>query len=151
MTTATQINQAMALQKPLEDYVHFLERLNARSLKLLVNLAVPGMHYTDPFCDVHGVDEVIKAFDQRLQREGIVKTRVSDIAFGRHTAMIYLRWQSKVADIENEYIEGMSEIMFSNDGLVMMHKDYYVPFLRVPKKKSLFGFIAGFKGVSPKE
>lgn len=138
MTATTQINQAMALQKPLEDYIHFLERLNSRSLKLLGNLAAPGMRYVDPLRDVQGVDEVIRAFEERIHREGLMKIRITDTAFGRESEMVYIRWQRRSGDSDAHLVEGISEVLFSNDGRVLLHKDYYAPFEKAAAPRGLW-------------
>ncbi|MCM2343686.1 MAG: nuclear transport factor 2 family protein [Alphaproteobacteria bacterium] len=119
------INPAMALQKPLEDYIHFLERMTTRSLPLLNKLATPGMHFHDPLHDVHGVAAVMEVFAQKLSNLTAPRLRVKDFCWGREQPVAYLRWDlTGQKDGESFFEQGISEIMFSNDGYVMAHRDY---------------------------
>lgn len=119
------INTAMALQKPLEDYIHFLERMSTRSLPLLNKLATPGMRFHDPLHDVYGVDEVIAVFAKKLAGLTSPRLQVKDFCWGREQPVAYLRWDLIARkDGEDFLAQGIAEVMFSLDGYVMAHTDY---------------------------
>lgn len=131
--TITKINPAMALQKPLEDYIQYLEKMTSRSVPLLRNLAVPGMHYTDPLHDVRGIDDIVEIFQRRLTDVKSAKYRVSDYAWGKDGQTVYLRWTFICIKHDAEDItQGIAEVMFSNDDLVMSHTDYVCAVYDVP-------------------
>lgn len=124
MVQEIKINPAMALQKPLEDYIQYLEKMNLRSVPLLEKLAVPGVHYRNPVYDVRGRDAVMDVFRQRLSG-GSHKFTVTDHAWGRDGQTVYLRWKRIAREGDDEDItNGMAEILFTNDGQVMAHNDY---------------------------
>lgn len=142
-TATIRIHPALALQKPLEDYIQYLEKLTARSVRLLDKLAAPGMHYADSLYDVRGSDEIAGIFKKRLEAVQSPKIRIKDHAWGQDGQTVYLRWtfscrREGVEDIR----QGVSEIMFSKDGLVLAHMDYPDMFAPVaPPSRSLLGRI----------
>lgn len=116
----------MALQKALEDYIGYFEKLTPRSVRLLEKLAEPGMRFTDPFHDVHGVDAVEAVLEQRLRADGQTQFRVSDHAWGRDGYTVYLRWtRTSFVSGQEQRINGVSEVMFSPGGRVAAHIDHW--------------------------
>lgn len=129
----TKINPALALQKPLEDYIQYLEKMTPRSAPLLRKMAVPGMHYNDPLHDVRGIDDIVEIFQKRFSAVQSPKYRVQDYAWARDSQTVYMRWTfSFLRDGEEVITQGMSEVMFSNDDLVMTHTDYVCALYAVP-------------------
>jgi|GEM_PF-1494629 hypothetical protein len=145
-TARTIINPALALQKPLEEYIQYLEKMTARSIPLLEKLSVPGMHYSDTKRDVRGVDDIIALFRNRFSRVRELKITVRDMAWGREGQTAYLRWFSTY-EIDGVTMngQGMSAVMFSDDGKVMSHTDYGDPcpvaFTVDPKPRYLVGYL----------
>ena len=133
--TIMRINPALALQKPLEDYIQYLEKMTVRSAALLRKLAVPGMNYIDPLHDVRGIDNIVEIFQKRFTSVQSPKYRVQDYAWARDGQTVYLRWIfSCVRDGAEVITHGMSEVMFSNDDLVMAHTDYVCALYEVPER-----------------
>lgn len=138
----TRINPAMAFQKPLEDYINYLEKMTPRSVRLIEKLAMPWMQYQDPLHDVRGTDDIIRIFEQRLDGVQNAKWRVNDHAWGREGQMVYLRWTFTGSRAEGDFnINGVAEVLFSNDGLVMSHKDFVDTAYHPPKPLTLWGRI----------
>lgn len=137
------INPAMALQKPLEDYIQYLEKMTTRSVRLLDKLAAPGMRYADSLYDVRGSDEIAGIFRRRLETVHSPKIRIRDHAWGQDGQTVYLRWTfSCRRDGVEDIRQGVSEIMFSKDGLVLAHMDYPDMYERLPPpSRSLLGRI----------
>lgn len=141
MVQEIRINPAMAFQKPLEDYIQYLEKMTLRSLPLLEKLAVPGVHYRNPLYDVRGRDAVMDVFRQRLN-EGKQKFTVTDHAWGRDGQTVYLRWKLVILDEGAEDItHGMAEIFFANDGQVMVHNDYVDSVFHMPPKPTVWSWL----------
>ncbi len=134
----TTINPAMAFQKPLEDYIQYLEKMNLRSLPLLEKLAVPGVHYTHPLHDVRGRDAMMDIFRQRLNGER-QKFTVTDHAWSRDGQTVYLRWQLRSLDNGAEDItNGVAEVLFTNDGQVMAHNDFADALYQLPPRPTIW-------------
>lgn len=115
----------MALQKPLEDYIQFLEKMSSRSLPLLHKLATPGMFFRDPLHEVRGVDEVIMIYEKRLAAVSVPRFKVKDFCWGREHPVAYLCWSYTGQRQGVDFIDqGISEVMFSHDGYIMAQTDY---------------------------
>ncbi len=141
MVQEIRINPAMAFQKPLEDYIQYLEKMNLRSLPLLEKLAVPGVHYRNPLYDVRGRDAVMDVFRRRLS-EGKQKFTVTDHAWGHDGQTVYLRWKLVVQnDGDEDITNGMAEIFFANDGQVMAHNDYVDSVFHMPPKPTFWSWL----------
>ena len=139
-TAITRINPALAFQKPLEDYIQYLEKMTVRSVRLLDKLALPWMHYTDPLHDERGTEHIIKIFESRLSDVRNPKYRIRDHAWGQDGQTVYLRWTFTCLRGETEDMtSGVAEIMFSNEGKIMSHKDFVDKVYHHPKPLTLWG------------
>ncbi len=137
--TITRINPALALQKPLEDYIQYLEKMTSRSVRLLEKMAVPGMRYSDTEHEVRGTDAITEIFSKRFTETQSLKFRVDDRAWGHRNQTAYLRWTMIcVRHGVEDTTQGIAEVMFSNDGLVMSHTDYVGVLSRVAPVRSSF-------------
>lgn len=128
----------MAFQKPLEDYIQFLEKMNARSLPLLEKLAVPGVHYISALHDARGHDAVIEVFRARLH-QGKQKFHVLHHVWAAEGQTVFLRWQLRV--MEGDHVDitnGVAEIMFTHDGQVMSHHDFSDALYQLPPKPTVW-------------
>jgi hypothetical protein len=117
----------LALQKPLEEYVTWLERLTPRSIRLIEKIAAHGMAFSDPFNLVRGVDAVEAAFEKRLAAfGGSPKLTVTDRAFGRDNEAVYLRW-TMTGTWRGKPIamNGIAELAFTLDGKIYSHIDHW--------------------------
>lgn len=117
-----------ALQRPLEDYIVYFEKLSQRSVRLLDKMAAPGMRFRNPFNDVTGTDAVMRVITKIFEDTDRPKLRVTDAAWGRDGYTAYLRWTftfSPKGKKDQWIIEGMSEVTFGPDGKVVAHLDHW--------------------------
>ena len=129
------------LQRALDDYIDYFERLNARSVRLIEKLAVPGMQFQDPFNDVTGIEKVEAILQKMFTDVKTPKFRVHDYAWGRDGHTAYIKWTfiAKMAKGRQLDITGMSEIYFNDDALVMSHIDYWDPAASIYEDVPLLG------------
>lgn len=119
-------DRRLQLQKPLDDYIEYFEKLSVRSVPTIEKLATPGVRFKDPFNDVMGVDAYQRVLTHMFENLTNPKFKVKDWAWGRGDNTAYLRWTfTCVLSNKEHVIEGMSEVMFSDDGLVMSHIDHW--------------------------
>jgi len=136
----TKINPALAYQKPLDDYIHYLEKMTVRSVRLIEKLVVPWVHYTDPLHDVRGVEDVIRIYQARLNEVQGPKYRIKDHAWGQDGQTVYLRWTFTGKKGERDVvINGVAEVLFTNEGQIMSHKDFVDTAYHPPQPLSLWG------------
>ncbi len=123
----------LRLQKYLEDYIEFWDKLNTRSLPILRELCVPNFSFCDPYHSVVGVDEAcdILAHRQKVFTGG--RYHVYDFMWGRREGAAYMHWNftyrpkkkflGKVQD--DVVIGGMSKLVFLPDGQLLSHEDFF--------------------------
>ena len=124
----------LSLQKPLEDYVEFIDRLNTRSIPLLPNFVSPLFSFQDPYHHVKGVSEACDVLMRRFDLYPDARYRVSDFVWGRREATAYLFWSLRFKtwkglmvkrNSEDTILEGMSELKFTPEGEVYSHSDFW--------------------------
>jgi len=119
----------LTLQKPLEDYIAFWQKLSSRSVPLLETLVVPYVRYTNPFHQIQGPEAMKDVLNNLYAHAEEVRIKINDQAWGRDGQTVYLRWVMtfipKGAARRQWTILGVSEIMFGNDGRVMAHLDHW--------------------------
>ena len=108
--------------------VQFYESLSPQSVGQLDQFYNPQARFTDPFNDVIGVVAITRIFDHMFvnlhQPRFVVKERVLQ------GAQCFLTWEFrfyfkgyKVG--QEQVILGASHLVFSNTGLVTVHRDYW--------------------------
>ncbi len=117
----------LKLQRPLDDYIEYFEKLTPRSVGMIEKLAAPGIRFKDPFNDVQGVDAFQRVFEHMFENVEKPKFKVTDSSWSRQQdRTAYLRWVFTYSMNGNaRKVEGLSAVMFSNDGLVMSHIDFW--------------------------
>ncbi len=121
-------------QRQLEEYSVYHERLTPRSVRLIEKMASPDIRFIDPQQDVRGIEAVEEALIEMLGEGGRVSTRMSDMAWGRDGYTAYLRWTRNFPKYK---MDGISEVVFSPDGLIVQHTEYW---LSQQQKRGIFSF-----------
>jgi hypothetical protein len=121
-------------QRQLEEYGAYHERLTLRSVRLIEKMASPEMRFIDPGHDVRGLDAVEAAFIEILGNER-VSIGITDMAWGRDGYTGYMRW---TRNFPKHKMDGISEVIFGPDGLVVQQTDYW---LTQQSKRGLFSFL----------
>jgi len=112
--------------KTLQDYIAYYEGLNARNIRIIEKIAEPSMQFKDPFNDVRGVDAVVKIFEHMFASTDKPKFRVIESMWSEDNSVAYLRWDFTFEHKGvSRYIPGMSEVTFSDRGLIAGHIDYW--------------------------
>ncbi len=128
------IEPDLNLQKPLEDYIEFFEKLNSRSLPLLGSIVDPSVSFQDPYHYMKGFGDVSLLLERRLSICAQRRYKVSDFMWGRREATAYIYWnlsykQKKKAmrkvSTDNFLIEGMSELKFYPDGKIFSISEFW--------------------------
>ena len=128
------MRQTPAFQKQLEDYVAWLSRLTPRSVRLIEKLASSDMHLSGPGYDTRGIDGVEAVFQSLFTQDAATRIDVTDTAWGRDGYTAYIRWTRTAGG----RIDGVSEVLFGPDGMVVQQRDYWAA---PAKKKKLLPFL----------
>lgn len=128
------IEPDLSLQKPLEDYVEYLGKLNLRSLPLLGSIAHLSLAFQDPYHAAQGIDATAAVFAHRFNIYPDGAYRINDFVWGRRPATAYLYWSFRFTPKsfgkkkqDRLALEGMSEVMFSPDGRIFSHSEFWGP------------------------
>ena len=116
---------SLAYQRTLEGYIEYYENLRPRSVRLIEKLADPSIQFIDPFNNVRGIDAVERIMTKMFEDLKNPRFKVHDYAWGQDGITAYLRWTCRFGTEAENVIEGMSEITFAQNGLVVSHVDYW--------------------------
>lgn len=128
------IEPDLNLQKPLEDYIEFIEKLNSRSIPLLGEMVDPILSFQDPYHNIKGFSEVQLLLERRLNICADVRYKVSDFMWGRREATAYIYWNFSYKQKKKSFrksladsflIEGMSELKFYPDGKIFSISEFW--------------------------
>lgn len=134
----------LKFQRPMRDYIEYMESLTPRSIRLIEKIATPDMYFKDPFNEVNGIENVERIFEHMLKTVQAPKFKALDYQFGR-AGTGYIRWAFYYEENgKRQAIEGMSEIAFSEDGRVTSHIDHWDSGEFVYQKIPLLGSVIRF-------
>ncbi len=127
------IEPNLRLQKPLEDYVEYIEKLSLRSIPLLESMSDPSFSLQDPYHDIVGRIEVQRLLEHRLKTYPDANYRVRDFMWGRKEAVAYIYWSFHYLPKKNMpkrkpaslIMEGMSELKFLPDGRIYSCREFW--------------------------
>lgn len=120
------LQENIKLQRALDNYIQYYEKLSARSVRLIEKLAEPGMRFKDPFNDVQGTDAFARIFNHMFASVDAPKFSIQDYTWGRDGQTAYIRWRLDYRiKGQNRIIEGMSEVLFSKGAKVLSHIDHW--------------------------
>ena len=108
----------------LNAYADHAERLTPDNLDELRNLLSPNIHFTDPFNDTHGIDDYIRVLAKMFEDVDNPQFQMTDRAVSDQAG--YLRWNFTFKFRGKDWeIPGMSEVHFTEGGLIKRHIDYW--------------------------
>jgi hypothetical protein len=121
MTAERQMEAARA-------YRRYFETLSPGTLDQLRKLAAPDMHFRDPFNDVVGTEKVIRSLQLGYEHAEDLRFEFLDEAWSE--PVCYYRWRfffrpKRLSGGRVWTIEGVSEVRFDQDGLVIEHLDHW--------------------------
>ncbi len=113
------------------NYANYYNTLRPETVSALRELAVPNLHFRDPFNDLHTVDATIRLLDEMFVDTLEPKFTVTHIAPSGDTA--FLRWDftflpksSLVASKKEPWkIVGVSEVRRNSAGKIVEHIDHW--------------------------
>jgi len=134
------------IEDAVEKYIRYWETLSPRTVGLIEGLAAPGMRFKDPFNDVQGTKAVRAVLDRIFSDADNPRFRVSDHAVGRDGLTAYLRWEFTFTPRNARRIwriTGMSEVLFTPEGLVAAHTDHWDTGSQILAKLPVIGWMWG--------
>lgn len=120
MAERVPVDQAVA------GYIRYFTELSPETVGRIDRLAVPDVHFKDPFNDFHSRDRLRHLFQDMFRKLVAPRFIVRDHAVSGQIA--YLRWTFTFRVGRNPkpwVIEGMSEVRFDHAGHVVSHIDHW--------------------------
>ena len=116
------------LEEQCSTWVSLFGELGVNGVPTLAQLsaiAVDDVRFRDPFNDVHGLESLQHVFDHTLRHVRWVHFSVHETAWCGRSA--YVRWTmtGHLKIIGEWRVEGVSEIIFADDGRVASHIDHW--------------------------
>ena len=112
------------MKKYTDRYSHFLENISLPTLKNFSNYVAPNVHFRDPFHDTIGANNMQLIFSRLLKTMNNVEFSVISEAINEPTYLITWHFSAEFRGKCFSF-NGASEIIFSPDGLVIEHIDYW--------------------------
>lgn len=120
------VNGQVPVDQALAAYIRFYQELRPETVVRLDRLAVPDVHFKDPFNDFRSRDRMKAVFTAMFDVLEQPRFIVRDHAVSEQTA--YLRWGfvfRRKGQPRPSTIEGMSEVRFDLAGQVTSHIDHW--------------------------
>jgi hypothetical protein len=120
------MNGRVPVEQALNAYLRFYQELRPETVSRLDRLAVPDVHFKDPFNDFRSRDRMKQVFTAMFHKVEQPRFIIRDHAISEQ--MTYLRWgfsfRTRGAPRPTT-IEGMSEVKFDMAGQVTAHIDHW--------------------------
>ena len=134
------------LPSKLDDYLSFYESLTLDSLDQVANFVTPDVLFRDPFNEVTGVEAYREILVDMFERCKEPKFKILSVVRDDQTA--FIKWSFSFIASSKEpkewEIVGVSELKFSDDGLISQHIDYWDPASQLYERFPIIGSIFAF-------
>ncbi len=107
-----------------ERYKTYLETLTPETLENLSNNVSETVHFKDPFNDVRGAENMHRVFQHMFENLDDIKFRVHHTIEQGDLCMMEWRFESRLRG-QKWAFDGVSSLVFSDDGRVQSHIDYW--------------------------
>lgn len=129
--------------KYLEDYIQYYESLSPSTVKQLKTLVTPDVHFRDPFNDVRSADAMLRIMAKMFEDVRDPKFKIVEQAINNSVA--FLKWRMtfspKGQSTKVHEIVGISEIHFTENGLIEEHLDYWDPAANLYEGIPILGWV----------
>jgi hypothetical protein len=120
------MNGRVPVEQALNAYMRFYQDLRPETVSRLDRLAVPEVHFKDPFNDFRSRDRMKQVFTSMFHKLEQPRFIIRDHAISQQ--MTYMRWGFSFRTPSTPRpttIEGMSEVKFDMAGQVTSHIDHW--------------------------
>ena len=106
-------------------YIRLFEELSMEQLEGIEDFISNNIQFKDPFNELSGLDDFRRLLVKTLNDVKDPKFTVIHRAWSKD--ILFLRWsfQGEIKGLNHWNVEGMSEILFDEQGLVCQHIDHW--------------------------
>lgn len=129
-----------------EAYADYFGSVSPKTAEDILPLVTKDIHFIDPFNDVHGQDKLMKVIHRMFEDVDNPSFTILDLAWSGD--LCFMRWDFDCHQrwLGDWTVRGMTELQFSNEGLVSAHYDYWDAsrhfYRKLPIVGSMIGFVA---------
>ena len=109
---------------PIERYVNFLKTLSVGGLDELSNYVTADVHFSDPFNDVTGIDNMHQVFLDMFENVGPVDFTIMQARGDEETGVLVWKFRARLLNKPWAF-KGTTVLKFSEEGLVSEHVDHW--------------------------
>lgn len=131
-----------ALSAAVQRLVSFFEQLQPQDLQRLAELYAPDARFKDPFNEVQGLNAIERIFAHMFEALDTPHFIVTErIVQGRQCFLVWdFRFRMRRFDTTTwQTVRGSTHLVFNDDGLVTMHRDYWDAAEELYEKLPLLG------------
>ena len=133
----------MSLSARAHDYASYYERIAPDNLDELKAMLSDEVVFIDPFNKLVGADVMVSVFAKMFETMHEPHFQILDVSLSSERA--YLKWRMtgvvKAAPKMDFDILGMSELVFDDDGKVVLHHDHWDSTSQLLSKLPYIGWI----------
>lgn len=118
----------MTYEPQLERLVRFYETIGPERLReRIASVYAAQASFKDPFNDVRGIDAISAIFEHMFEQVDAPRFEVtSTVLQGSQAFLVWdFRFTMKRFSKEPQCIRGATHIIFGDDGMVTLHRDYW--------------------------
>lgn len=123
----------LELNKPLEEYVAYLRKLNRRTTGMIDSFWEPGLIFQDPYFDVKGADAAQAVMEHRFSVCSDSRYEVQDYYWTSREDVAHISWRLIFTYKERlltthrkkAFVSGISEVTFLPNGSILSQCDFW--------------------------
>ena len=133
------------IKRRLQAYGEFFEGLTPEDMQQFDLLFSSNIHFKDPFNDVRGVEALKQVFTHMFEQCVNPRFHVSDHCGAGDQGYLYWSFHFTPKGRTGERrLEGVSRVIFDEDGRVVEHIDYWDPAEQIYSQVPLLGWVLDF-------
>ena len=119
------VGQNLGVEQHLNAYCRFFESLDKHDFDFLRGYFNYRVRYSNPLCDVRGVDRVQAVFERLYRRCEAPQLIICDTAVSGQHGLIYWKFVRHKKRPNSTVVTGMSRVKFDGYGRVVSHRDIW--------------------------
>ena len=134
----------MNIEAAAARYIAFCQSMTPGSLDRLADFCDPRIHFKDPFNEVTDIEGYRRVLAKMFEDIGQPDFVVTGKAMSGETCFLRWRLTFRRSSDKQDTIQGMSELSFTNEGLVDAHFDFWDAgqvYEMVPLLRGLVGLV----------
>jgi len=114
----------MTIRDRLDELAEWYVTLTRQSVRHIGQFYAPDVHFKDPFNDIRGIAAMIVVYEHMFDTTGNPRFIIHDRIVTDHQAFITWVFEFELKG-KHYSIAGGTHLKFNDEGLVVLHRDYW--------------------------